>query len=263
MSDSADKLNFYMNQQLELAVARTNNEVHCGLQVNEAERELYEVFYDQVGGYLWAAIENKVTETNYVETLSVTKNNSIYRDLNWINAFVLKFAELGVTLNLNGHIIGSDKLGHFVGIGWQYFKTAVLKKEGIEQAISHGHLTEQTFFGEMTTGVYSFADLAVNYDGYIFWSHLFNSKASPSNDPYIACNNGKLVKLREFRWAEYVTDAWDEAVNCNAFRNRDIKRKIENQILKLEKSDPENKYQCPVKSCVELKGSYPESYLNC
>ena len=263
MEDSLGKLDDYINEELDIAVKMANENIDCSKYPEVAEKSIYETLYQVTGGFLWARIENKVTETNYVEARQLSKANSIYRELDWINSFVLNLVELGAVINLDGKIIGSDKLGHFLGIGWKYFQVADLSSEGIIKAMELGHVSEKSFFGEMTTGVYSYADLASNYDGYIFWTDLLNSKKSPSVNPYLVCQKKKLVRVRDFSWSNYVTEAWDEGINCNKFRSKTLERKVENEILKLEKDDPANRYRCPIRSCGSLNRRYPKGLLNC
>ena len=53
--------------------------------------------------------------------------------------------------------------------------------------------------------------MSANYSGFRFWSELYQGE-----HPYARCENGrKWVKARQFTWADYVTDAWDEAINCS------------------------------------------------
>ena len=263
LADSTTILNNYVNQELEIAINKVNSKINCQLNPKEAELQTYDLFYDQVGGYLWADIENLIVRNNFVEKRIVRNNNSIYRDLNWINSPVLKFAELGALININGNLIGSDKIGHFMAIGWQYFKIAAIQDFGIERAINIGKHSEKTFFGELTTGVYSYADLVSNYDGYRFWKRLFNSKISPHKSPYLNCEKGQLVFSELFDWRDYVNLAWDEAVNCNDYRDRFIEKKVMRRVLELEQKDPGNSYQCPIRSCGSLHERYPEFHLNC
>ena len=262
-TDSTPKLDLYVNDQIEKSLITVNTQYSCQSQSQKAEEAFYSHLYKSVGGFLWAKIEDKIADTYFVEKIRLKQSQSIYRDINLIESPIFKFAKLGAIIKLNGRVVGTDKLGHFIGIGWEYFKRADLKNRGVKKALQYGHLTELTYFGYLSTGIYSHADLVANYDGYQFWRNLFDSKKSPSDDPYIECQNGNLVQLRRFSWNEYITDAWDEGINCNKFRSPSMKNKIDSQVLRLEQLDSGRRYQCPIRRCQGLDERYPEALLNC
>lgn len=116
------------------------------------------------------------------------------------------------TIRLNGRIIGADKLGHFMAEGYGYYQRAVAPGGSLDAAIQWGISTENTYFGLQVSGVKSFADLSANLSGFHFWASILDGP-----NPYYGCLHGEFVKLRPFDWAEYVTDAWDEGINCSQF----------------------------------------------
>lgn len=263
LEDSAPKLNAYMNESIDEAVKEANGRSNCELQPRGSEVKLYSELNKIIGGIVWAKIEKKITDTNFVENHLVVKRNSVFRAFNWHNSFALALTKLGAIINLNGHIVGSDKIGHFIGIGLIYFKNTDMQGNSFDSSLRIGISTERGVFGRQSTGVYSYADLAANYDGYFFWSDLLHSKKSPSPNPFVTCVDGDFQRVRDFKWSDYVTDAWDEGINCNKFRTQSIREKFERQIEKLEEADPNNSYQCPLKSCRDLEQRYPEKHLNC
>lgn len=122
---------------------------------------------------------------------------------------------IGRSLRLAGHIVGTDKLGHFFMQGLDYFKRVDSEGASLDIVLRHEH-GEDGVWGLRMTGVKSYADMAANYQGYRFWSALYRGER-----PYARCENGRRwVKAREFTWADYVTDAWDEAINCSEFNPR-------------------------------------------
>jgi hypothetical protein len=86
---------------------------------------------------------------------------------------------LSPTVNLFGVYLGTDKVGHFIGQGWEYYQ-AFRKSEragedvptSLRKAIEVGVFEEKTYFGLLTVGVYSNADLAANYAGLKFFLNL-------------------------------------------------------------------------------------------
>lgn len=110
-------------------------------------------------------------------------------------------------------MIGVDKLGHFMAEGYGYYQRAIEPGGSNWMLPSNGGIsTENTYFGLHVSGVKSFADLSANFSGYQFWASILDGQ-----NPYYGCNHGEFVKLRQFDWADYVTDAWDEGINCSQF----------------------------------------------
>lgn len=86
------------------------------------------------------------------------------------------YLELGHTLNMFGHDVGVDKIGHFFQQGYEYYERyqkalskGLTEMAAIEAAIQGGIKQEKGIFGYATTGVYSNADLAANYSGFLFY----------------------------------------------------------------------------------------------
>lgn len=174
--------------------------------------------------------------------------------------FVLSLMGLGPSINVNGYYIGVDKLGHFFDQGNEYY--SVYRKEvpseaAVHRAMSYGAALEDDFYGKITTGVKSYGDLAANYGGFLFWSQL-----TEGPNPYFVCENDKWKQVREFRWGDYVTSAWDEAINCNEYTGETFKKAVEDRSKELEKLDQQlgknQRYKCPVSAneCVKLRKSY-------
>ena len=83
------------------------------------------------------------------------------------------------TVNVDGYYMGTDKIDHFFQQGYEYFELVVRKEEegtdaarAIRAAVAHGVEQEHTYYGTLTTGVYSNADLAANYAGMKFYLNL-------------------------------------------------------------------------------------------
>lgn len=48
------------------------------------------------------------------QSFSLLLNDSIYRDISYLEGFSLNMKELSDVVNINGHLIGLDKIGHFL-----------------------------------------------------------------------------------------------------------------------------------------------------
>jgi hypothetical protein len=94
--------------------------------------------------------------------------------------------------------------------GLDYFKRVQVDGADLDHVLRFEH-GEDGIWGLGATGVKSFSDMATNYAGYRFWSSLYQGA-----EPYVRCEEDRRwVKGRSFTWADYVTDAWDEAINCS------------------------------------------------
>jgi hypothetical protein len=136
---------------------------------------------------------------------------------------------LSPTVRLFGVYAGADKVGHFVQQGHQYFEAyrAAERAGGspadcLRKAVAVGVFQEETYFGLLTVGVYSNADLASNYAGLKFYLNLTR--------PVVV--NGRrlppILRKRQELWEinpdlpadflrPYVSDHWNEAVNPNLY----------------------------------------------
>lgn len=91
----------------------------------------------------------------------------------WYWASLGRFPILNPTMLINGIYVGSDKLGHFLQQGHEYYKIAKTRgKKGIEAAEKYGLGTEKGGFGLKTTGVLSHGDLEANRQGLKFYQQL-------------------------------------------------------------------------------------------
>jgi hypothetical protein len=208
-----------------------------------------------------------------VQSYSLQLNDSIYRDIDYIEGFSLNLKELSDIVNINGHLIGLEKAGHFFAEGWQYFEFTHFDGEKIEYALNWGKQQEAGKFGYFTTGIFSWADLAANFNGWRFWNKVLLKQDDPLkgffgnlfNRPYISCDiqiiasikNRKIVRAWEFNnhfdLSDYIDGAWDEGNNCNSYADPIIENKVMSRIRDI---DPE--FKCPLNAeyCMEAREKY-------
>ena len=93
----------------------------------------------------------------------------------------------------------------------------------------YGHQQEFGQLGIATGGVYSFADLASNWAGMIFFLALFDD-ANVEGDAHARYferrADGSYHRVRDFHWAEWVSSDWDEALNPAALEKRTLFEKV-------------------------------------
>ncbi len=185
---------------------------------------------------IWLEITKKIDHTH----IGITK--SIYQDITFWDAPILRVVGIGRSMLLNGQIVGTDKIGHFFMQGLDYYQ---LVKDGkpLEKVLMEDH-HEDGRWGLEATGVKSFADMATNYQGYRFWSEL---TAGPN--PYFKCDDKMgWINSRKFTWADYVNPTWDEAINCSEMKPV-IQKKVDLYLKK-------HGWECPIKpqDCVKIIG---------
>ncbi|NOQ89114.1 MAG: hypothetical protein GQ550_09340 [Gammaproteobacteria bacterium] len=207
------------------------------------------------------------------QSYSLSLNDSIYRDIDYLEGFSLNLKELSDVVNINGHLIGLDKVGHFFAEGWQYFELTHYDKQNIEQALEWGKQQEAGKFGYSTTGIFSFSDLVANFNGWRFWNKVLLKENDPLkgvlanffNRPYISCDiqivasikNKKIVKAWEyntrFDLSDYIDGTWDEGNNCNSYDDPMIEEKVMSRIKAVDPG-----FSCPFRAeyCLESQGKY-------
>jgi hypothetical protein len=139
------------------------------------------------------------------------------------------------TVKAFGVYFGTDKLIHFHHLGWTYYKTyrSLLKtgctpaeayRKVIEQYTEHAFLAEDAWFGTITTGVYSNADLAANHVGFKFYLNLTEPVVLKGQErPPLVIRCGvfwqlnQQVRPRSGWLAAYISDHWNEALNPSLY----------------------------------------------
>jgi len=194
------------------------------------------------------------------QSYSLSLNDSVYRDIDYIEGFSLNLKELSDIVNIDGHLIGLDKIGHFFAEGWQYFELTSFDGYEMEQALEWGRQREAGKFGYTTTGIFSFADLVANFNGWRFWNKVLLKEDDPLkgvlanffNRPYVSCDiqvmaslrSKKIIKAWElntrFDMSDYIDGAWDEGNNCNSYDDPVIEDKVMSRI-----KDVEPAFSCP------------------
>ncbi|MBC7419996.1 MAG: hypothetical protein H7328_04645 [Bdellovibrio sp.] len=182
---------------------------------------------------------------------------------------ILKRFGVAPVINVNRVQIGTDKLGHFFNQGYSIYLNNA-KRPSYDDRASIGFLdsleSETSLYGLQTTGVKSYADMSANYDGQRFWEKLCGFPKTKDStrcepDAYLQCNtDGKwgLNLKQKFTLKDYVTSAWDEAINCSSF-DPDNAEGIFNKMNKTAFTYKGNPLQpCPAEpqKCVEILEKY-------
>lgn len=270
LADSKRALERQLNQRLDEGIARAN--AAPGV-CDEAAlyRELRGALASPFIGHV---ITMRLDADESLDRRRVLRAESIYRDLGLLDNVSVHWKDLSSVVRVGDVLVGVDKLGHFFVEGWSYFETADLEGEGLPAALAWGEGTEATWFGRYTTGVLSHADLVANFEGLRFWRRVLGRADDPldagwrANRPYVKCKRRSWL-ARERQWkrvrgldlGDYVSPAWDEAINCCSYRTPEIAAMVEARIAELGEADGVD-YTCPVdlQGCVEAQRRYGERW---
>lgn len=185
-----------------------------------------------------------------------------------------------------GIYLSSDKLGHFIHSGYEaYFYAELQSKPGyidVSKQTSFWNniirlITESNRFSgqnggssavmEMSqnqesgvwglggSGVYSYADIVANIEGYKFWKQLTDGP-----HPFFQCSNGTWQKVRHFTWSEFINPGWDEAMNCNGYADQKMANAVGDRIATVLKKRSLARTSCPID--IEQCKQFAEIYLD-
>jgi hypothetical protein len=290
LENSIDSINEIINQRIEEGIRKANEEqdyiedadefedteeaAFCDVEAlyTELRKAIFQSFTASWGlkGY---DLDKQLRGLLARQSYSLLLNDSIYRDIDYIEGFSLNIKELSDVVNINGHLVGLDKIGHFFAQGWQYFEMTYYDEETLDEAIAWGAKKEAGMFGYTTTGIFSYADLVANLNGWRFWNKVLLQHDDPLkgvianifNRPYVACEiqildsirNRKIIRAWEyntrFELSDYIDGAWDEGNNCNSYADPVIEGKVTSRMKNV---DPD--FVCPLipEYCQDAQDKY-------
>ncbi|HZZ42925.1 MAG TPA: hypothetical protein VFE58_08295 [Tepidisphaeraceae bacterium] len=133
---------------------------------------------------------------------------------------------LAPTINLYGHYVGTDKVGHFFQQGYEYYETfrksqlaGKTDQDAVHDAVLRGIAQEQGIYGMFIVDVYSNADLSANIAGFMFYRNLTQLVRLPDGTvllPMLVLRNGRWelnAMAGDHHLKAYVCDNWDESMN--------------------------------------------------
>jgi hypothetical protein len=158
------------------------------------------------------------------------------------------------SIKVNGTYAGTDKMGHFVDMGYNYYKvyTRLRTKRGLSErkamdgamhAFDTGLLSESSVLGYGTAGAYSNGDMAANYVGCLFYRNLTGPvRLKGKLRPPIVVRDGDYWRLNDYVKGEpdffswFISDHYDEALNPSHFEKgmqKAMRRAIAERCLSL------------------------------
>lgn len=230
--DSLAILDSWVNARIQEAIARANRRGSGPSGEAVLVRELRKA----VGGSLpdpltlvpHSRFERWIDGQSEIDRCHLSFAETIYgaRPYNqpWLYPFLGRTVLVADSLLLSGSVVGVDKINHFIREGLFNWRAVNERGEDIADVLrweldpaGRGwHWTEYGVKGMSLTGVLSYADVAAGYSGFRFWEDLLQLRRERSLVAYDTAL-GQFVQVRDFTFAVYVTDAWDEAINYSTF----------------------------------------------
>ena len=196
------------------------------------ERTFIFAVYRDLGGRHWVdKIERWAMFAPEIDRLPHKRANSVFADAPIFISTGARLGNFSRTINLNGVYISTDKLGHFFSQGRKFY-TRYQRLGSVTKAARLTARWEGLIWGNLLSGIYSNADLVANYEGFLFYRSLLNDDVIKGQAAIFQCNEGALIKRREFTWADHVNPYWDEMLNPSYFRQALIPA-IERRMLRL------------------------------
>ncbi len=296
LENSIHRINEIVNQRIEEGISKANAQQEYGedlmyiddmVDIDDMEEDLYcdeNALYTELRKAIFQSytaswglkgfdLDRQLRELLARQSYSLSLNDSIYRDIDYIEGFSLKLKELSDVVNVNGHLVGLDKVGHFFAEGWRYFEMIEDDGETIDSAIEWGREKEAGMYGYTSTGIFSYSDLAANLNGWRFWNKVLLKRddifkgviANFFDRPYVTCDiqiiqsirNRKIIRAwafnTRFDLSDYIDGAWDEGNNCNSYADPIIEEKV---TARINNVDPD--VECPLiaKHCIDARKKY-------
>jgi len=212
------------NRLLYQAVERTNEQTGCHSSPRTTHRLLAQNIYDitefptfvkgrgELAGFGYGAYGAFLETDPGVDRRSFLDADDLYDHVGPAESAVLGTVGVCSTVQIAGVLVGTDKPDHFWAQGYEYFGAS---KRGRlpERAKEWGVSSELGAYGLLTSGVFSFADLAANWQGYLFYVGLLGERSAIQ-----VGEDGCVAQVRPFRWRDWLSDAMDEVVNPPAYR---------------------------------------------
>lgn len=228
-SDSGPVLDGWINGHIQDALVRANQrEANCrDCLIRELQRAIGASAPERLTFIPHARFEQWVRGQPDVNRCHLRFGDTIYGsrayNLPWLLPFNRRIIFVADSIRLYGHVVGIDKLSHFIreGLGhWGKVRNGRNLEDLIEEEFgSPGWQlgwNEHGLKGMSLTGVLSYADIASGYSGFRFWTDLLKIDAPESFVAYDAAL-GRFVQTRPVTLATYVNDSWDESVNYSVF----------------------------------------------
>jgi hypothetical protein len=218
LADQAWIANLAMDTVLAQAAVATNEALGCGADEERTRRVLARHIYHLTSrnelveersglrkmgyGRYDAWLEGDVGDQRDFDDRS-----DIFGGVHLHSSVILNRVGTCGTLRIGDTLLGIDKLTHFLDLGYGYYHRSRWGAHP-ERALAWGTRTERTWLGKMSSKTFSYADLAANWEGYLFYRDLLTPGSPLQRD-----DEGCVVRSAPFRWQDWVDWEYDEVLN--------------------------------------------------
>ncbi|CAN5457826.1 hypothetical protein BH10ACI3_BH10ACI3_01280 [soil metagenome] len=251
LADIGDEVSEYVEATLAAAVAEVNREIvkskaclnpaimqkDCGSAGAERKKLEHLRSNDAVAERIYRELSGSslmfTKFGSWIESHKFKAQPSSYKTSFSASIFVALPADyltISPTVRLYGNEFGVDKLEHLFQQGYKYYtiqRDAAAKgatqADAVKQAINYGRRSEKTYYGLMTSGVYSNADMVANYVGMKFYQHLTKPVAvgTFTREPLLSLVDGDWLvnskNLRDDILKPFLTEHLNEAFNPSGY----------------------------------------------
>lgn len=256
LKDVRKEVNELANNYLKKAVSDLNKKGNCD------EETLYKELRKYFANHSKGELVKDILYRNAVEVNAIPIKQSIYSTWEITDGILLgreKAAKsplaLSPLIKIDDQAVGVDKLEHMFGMGFDYFGKHYIKGVSIDKVLEYGIALEKTILGGnvVATGVFSYGDLAANFNGMRFWNHMLQKNddilgAQENRGPFLTCEQNKwvIVKTNPIDFKNYLDASTDESINCSKFAGTKAVGKFKKQVKIRGFVTPEGVPACPV-----------------
>lgn len=256
LKDVSKEVNALANNYLKKAITDLNKKGPCDEEALYKELRLY--FANHSKGELVKDILYK----NAVEINALPIKQSVYSTWEATDGYLLgrkKAATsplaLSPLIKIGDQVVGVDKLEHMFGMGFDYFGKHYIKGKSIGKVLNYGIALEKTILGGnvLATGVFSYGDLAANFNGMRFWNHVLQKNddilgSQENKGPFLTCEQNKwsAVESNPIDFRNYLDASTDESINCSKFAGTKAVAKFKKQVKIRGFLTTEGAAACPV-----------------
>ncbi len=226
LRDSAEPLNRFFNDEIRGILEARNQASKQNCDCSDLAKGILRHFFkkrrtSRLKVFLRASDEVEMYPDRSISNFRY-RNMSIYRDITF--PYVIPMAR---TLRVGDVYFGIDKFGHMFGFGSRYYRRylrytrgGATEQEAIERVVRYGIITEKVLVGEYLDGVFAYADLEANYQGFMLARDMCHE-----TDPFLVLEDGKWRLTRPVDLRTYITPDFDESYNLSHWQ-ADRKREV-------------------------------------
>ncbi len=226
LRDSAEPLNRFFNDEIRGILETRNQAIKQTCDCSKLAKSIMRHFFKKRRLSILKKFLRNSKDVELYPDRSISAyrygNMSIYRDITF--PYVMP---LGRTLRVGDVYFGIDKLGHMFGFGSRYYqrylrylRRGATEQEAIERIVRYGIITEKVLVGEYLDGVFSYADLEANFQGFMLARDMCEG-----DDPFLALEDEKWRLTRPVDLRTYITPDFDESYNLSHWQ-ADRKREV-------------------------------------